>query len=79
MIVTDINIEQRRLHESDWLLAMRLYPCFVNNFNIRYIKEEMQRMYKLFVCVTEQHYVSNFFTRLWSVCKPLLFDTQRIQ
>ena len=29
-----------------------------------------------FVCVTEQHYVLIFFTRLWSVCKPLLFDTQ---
>ena len=28
------------------------------------------------VCVTEQHYVSIFFTRLWSVRKPLLFDTQ---
>ena len=28
------------------------------------------------VCVTEQHYVSIFFTRIWSVCKPLLFDTQ---
>ena len=27
-------------------------------------------------CVTEQHYVSIFFTRLWSVRKPLLFDTQ---
>ena len=29
-----------------------------------------------FVCVTEQHYVSIFFIRLWSVRKPLLFDTQ---
>ena len=29
------------------------------------------------VCVTEQHYVSIFFTRLWSVRKPLLFDTQK--
>ena len=28
------------------------------------------------VCVTEQHYVSTFFTRLWRVHKPLLFDTQ---
>ena len=28
------------------------------------------------VCVTEQHYVSIFFTRLWSVRKPLPFDTQ---
>ena len=26
--------------------------------------------------VTEQHYVSIFFTHLWSVRKPLLFDTQ---
>ena len=26
-------------------------------------------------CVTKQHYVSIFFTRLWSVRKPLLFDT----
>ena len=25
------------------------------------------------VCVTEQHYVSIFFTRLWSVHKPMLF------
>ena len=25
------------------------------------------------VCVTEQHYVSIFFTRLWSVRKPMLF------
>ena len=31
---------------------------------------------KFFVCVTEQHYVSIFFIRLWSVRKPLLFDTQ---
>ena len=31
--------------------------------------------WKLIVCVTKQHYVSIFFTRLWSVCKPLLFDT----
>ena len=30
----------------------------------------------VFVCVTEQHCVSIFFTRLWSVRKPLLFDTQ---
>ena len=29
-----------------------------------------------FVCVTEQHYFSRFFSRLWSVCIPLLFDTQ---
>ena len=29
-----------------------------------------------FVCVTEQHYVLIFFTRLWSVRKPLLFYTQ---
>ena len=29
-----------------------------------------------FVCVTEQHYFSIFFTRLWSVRKPMLFDTQ---
>ena len=28
------------------------------------------------VCVTEQHCVSIFFTRLWSVRKPLLLDTQ---
>ena len=28
-----------------------------------------------FVCVTEQHYVSIFLTRLWYVRKPLLFDT----
>ena len=28
------------------------------------------------VCVTEQNYVLMFFTRLWSVRKPLLFDTQ---
>ena len=28
------------------------------------------------VCVTNQYYVSGFFTRLWSVRKPLLFDTQ---
>ena len=28
------------------------------------------------VCVTEQHYVSIFFTRLWSVGKPRLFDTE---
>ena len=33
-------------------------------------------MDKFFVCVTEQHYVSIFFTRLWSVRKPLLFDTK---
>ena len=31
---------------------------------------------QIFVCVTEQHYVSIFFTRLWSVRKPRLFDTQ---
>ena len=29
-----------------------------------------------FLGVTEQHCVSIFFTRLWSMCKPLLFDTQ---
>ena len=29
-----------------------------------------------FFCVTEQLYVSIFFTRLWSVRKPLLFDSQ---
>ena len=29
-----------------------------------------------FVCVTEQHYVSIFFTRFWSVRKPRLFDTE---
>ena len=27
-----------------------------------------------FVCVTEQHYISIFFTRLWSVRKPILFQ-----
>ena len=31
---------------------------------------------EILVCVTEQHYVSIFFTRLWSVHKPLLFDTK---
>ena len=30
----------------------------------------------IFVWVTEQHYVSIFFTHLWSVRNPLLFDTQ---
>ena len=30
----------------------------------------------MFVCVTEQHYVSRFFTSLWSVRKPLPFDIQ---
>ena len=30
----------------------------------------------VFVCVTEQHRVSIFFTRLWSVRKPLLFHTR---
>ena len=29
-----------------------------------------------YVCVSKQHHVSIFFTRLWSVRKPLLFDTQ---
>ena len=32
-----------------------------------------------FVCVTEQHYVLIFFTRLWSVRKPLLFYTQNLE
>ena len=27
------------------------------------------------VCVTEQHYVSIFFTRLWSVRRALISDT----
>ena len=30
----------------------------------------------MFVCVIAQHYVSIFLTRLLSVLKPLLFDTQ---
>ena len=34
------------------------------------------RPWKLLVCVTEQHYVLIFFTRLWSLCNPLLFDTK---
>ena len=29
-----------------------------------------------FVFVTEQYFVSMLFTRLWSMRKPLLFDTQ---
>ena len=29
----------------------------------------------IIVCVTEQHYVSIFITRLWSVRKPRLFNT----
>ena len=29
-----------------------------------------------FVCVTEQHYVSIFGTRVWSIGKPLIFDTE---
>ena len=28
------------------------------------------------VCVTEQHYVSIFCTCVWSVSKPLIFDTE---
>ena len=28
------------------------------------------------ICVTEQHYVSIFFTRLWSVQTALILDTQ---
>ena len=28
----------------------------------------------MLICVTEQHYVSIFFTRLWSVRKPMLFQ-----
>ena len=36
----------------------------------------MPRLKESLVCVTEQRYVSIFFTRLWSVRKPLLFDTQ---
>ena len=34
---------------------------------------ETVSVYDFVVCVTEQHYVSIFFTRLWSVRKPLLF------
>ena len=32
--------------------------------------ERFGSFYKNVVCVTEQHYVSIFFTRLWSVRKP---------
>ena len=31
------------------------------------------------ICVTKQHYVSIFFTRLWSVGTDLIFDTQNFQ
>ena len=33
----------------------------------------------LLVCVAEKHYVSMFFTRFWSVHKPLLFDTTQLR
>ena len=39
-------------------------------------KKKRSQIYLVVVCVTEQYYVSIFFTRLWSVRKPLLFDTQ---
>ena len=31
------------------------------------------------ICVTEQHYVSIFFTRLWSVQTALILDTQNAE
>ena len=37
---------------------------------------EKRHSYIFFVCVTEQHYVSIFFTRLWSVGKALISDIQ---
>ena len=34
---------------------------------------------KIFVCVTEQHYVSILFTRLWSLRSDLISDTQNLK
>ena len=39
-------------------------------------RKKLNKIKVNFVCVTEQHYVSIFFTCLCSVRKPLLFDTQ---
>ena len=32
-------------------------------------------MLGLVICITEKHYVSTFFTRLWSIHKDLISDT----
>ena len=42
----------------------------------RNIVKEVNLANLILVCVTDQRYVSIFFTRLWSMRKPLLFDTQ---
>ena len=50
--------------------------CKQTNRNIGALEIRNIRNRQFIVCVTEQHYVSIFFTRLWSVRKSLLFDTQ---
>ena len=59
------------------ILNFKSFFMFLLFFGMNSQKQHTkERMKENLVCVTEQHYVSIFFTRLWSVRKPLLFDTQ---
>ena len=55
-------------------LVIHSFHVFQNPITKRLFKKIV--VGKSLVCVTEQHYASIFFTRLWSVRKPLRFDTQ---
>ena len=59
------------------ILNFKSFFMFLLFFGMNSQKQHTkERMKENLVCVTEQHYVSIFFTRLWSVRKPLLFDIQ---
>ena len=53
------------------------YSCCL--FTVRNYFPHFSRLYIFLVCVTEQHYVSIFFTGFWSVHKPRLFHTEKFQ
>ena len=50
-----------------------LHHLFQRNVTNKYDIIILLKLSLTIVCVREQHYVSIFFTRLWSVRKPLLF------
>ena len=69
VLVTDVeheNVKEMTLMHAMLNIEMKMKIVMYIIVQVRFI----------IVCVTEQHYVLIFFTLLWSVRKPLLFDAQ---
>ena len=75
-----IKFNQWQTNSSNRLDMMKqtlMIPIILSKNKTLIVKQEIifcsPSAYVVIVCVREQHYVSIFLTRLWSVCKPMLF------